>query len=263
MPNPTPSPTPNPNPGLHPEVPADPEALLRLHEGLVRHLLHRHFAWATRHHDDLLQEGRIALLEAGRRFDPARGGFAGYASTWIHGRMLRYLRAHSRTIRLPSHVRDRLTVVNRAVKALRAAGVDEPSSRQVAAELGWREDEVRVLMPLRRGVGSIDVPVSDDDDRGPTRAARIPDPHDAVTGLVDTVARRTVAAALLGLLDDFERRVLALRCGFGRGGPMSLAEVGAEVGCTREWVRQVEARALARLRHAALGLGVDGLAVAA
>ncbi len=259
MPNPNPAPSPAPSPA----VPADPEALLRLHEGLVRHLLRRHFAWARPHYDDLLQEGRIALLEAGRRFDPARGGFAGYASRWIHGRMLRYVREHSRTIRLPSHVRDRLSVVNRAIGALRDAGIDEPSSTEIATELGWPVDEVLVLLPLRGAVGSIDVPIGGDEDRGPTRAAHIPDPHDAVTGFVDTEARRTAAVSLLGLLDDFERRVLALRCGFGHPGPMSLAEVGAEVGCTREWVRQVEARALARLRHAALGLGVGALAVAA
>ncbi|MFO1536847.1 MAG: sigma-70 family RNA polymerase sigma factor, partial [Actinomycetota bacterium] len=251
-----------PTPTPRPAVSADPESLLRDHDGLVHHVLHRTFAAATSDRDDLLQEGRLGLLEAGQRFDPAVGSsFAGFAVPWIRGRMLRYHRDHSRAIRIPSHVRDRLALVHRAIEGLRDAGIDDPTPTEIADALAWNVGDVLALLPLRAPVQSTDAPIGGD--QGPTRAVHLPDPHDPVATFVDTEARRTVAALLLDLLDDLERKVLSLRCGFGHGGPRSLAEVGAEVGYTREWVRQVEARALARLRHAALGLALDDLAVAA
>jgi RNA polymerase primary sigma factor len=198
---------------------------------------------------DLIQEGNIGLMKAVDRFQYRRGfKFSTYATWWIRQAITRAIADRGRTIRLPVHVLDALNVLLRARGQLRERFGREPSMDELAARLRMPVDKVRMLLDVWRDTASLDALLPD----GETRLGDIlPDvtsgsPEDQV---LQAQLSMEVARALRPLKIR-EREVLQLRHGIGVERPMTLDEIGRRFGVTRERIRQIEKRALAKLQAA-------------
>ncbi|MGE3276809.1 MAG: RNA polymerase sigma factor RpoD/SigA [Vicinamibacterales bacterium] len=197
---------------------------------------------------DLIQEGNIGLMKAVDRFQYQRGfRFSTYATWWIRQSVNRAVADHGRTIRLPVHVVEALGKLNRARTNLRTELGREPRPDELAARLEMRLDKVRLLIDAARQPASLDAPINEE---GDTLMGHLVE--DATSGSPeDTALRGELAAEVKDVLAPLERRereVLRLRYGFGLDRELSLAEIGRRLSLSRERVRQIEARAMAKIR---------------
>ena len=203
---------------------------------------------------DLIQEGNLGLLEAVRRFDWRRGfRFSTYASWWIRQAVARASADTGRAIRVPVHVGSELTALRRAEETLTQRLGRNPSDGEVAAELGTDAARVHALRLAVQVPASLDQPV-DGEEGETTLGSRLglEDPAAADPGAaVDAALLRRETARLLGeLLTSQERLVLVRRFGLDGEDPATLDDVAAELGLSRSRVRQLEVKALCRLRAA-------------
>jgi RNA polymerase sigma factor (sigma-70 family) len=198
---------------------------------------------------DLVQAGNIGLLRAVERFDSGLGNkFSTYATWWIRQSIIRELGDVGRAIRLPVHLREQVVSLARARDRLRAELGHEPSLEEIAGDVGATTDRVRELLAVADDVVSLSLPVGDSDDRELSDLladSGVVDPADKVAGS----AEQHEVRALLDHLSEHQATVLRLRFGLDGGNPRSLEEVGRALGISRERVRQLEARALRRLRN--------------
>ena len=198
---------------------------------------------------DLVQGGNIGLLRAVERFDWRLGNkFSTYATWWIRQSIIRELGDTGRAIRLPVHLREQLVSLARTRDRLRAELGHEPSVDEIAGDVGASADRVQELLAVADDVVSLSLPVGEFDDRELSDLLAdegVVDPAEKVAG----TAERHEVRALLNHLSEHQATVLRLRFGLDGSEPRSLEEIGRTLGISRERVRQLEARALRRLRN--------------
>jgi RNA polymerase sigma factor (sigma-70 family) len=199
---------------------------------------------------DLIQEGNIGLMKAVDRWQPGRGlRFSTYATWWIRQAVGRGVADYGRTIRLPVHAVEAIGKVERQRRSFREREGSEPTEAELGALVGMAADKIRLLMEAARLPFSLDAPAGDDDEttvREFVTDRTVPSPEDEM--LNGEMAGRLEQA--LAPLAPREQEVLRLRYGLSTDHEHTLAEVGRRLGLSRERVRQIESRALAKMRRA-------------
>ena len=198
---------------------------------------------------DLIQEGNLGLMKATEKFEPERGfKFSTYATWWIRQSITRAIADQGRTIRIPVHLVENINRVKKTAGELLRKNGREPPVEEIAVQLEMEPDRVRELLQLAQDPISLETPVGEEED------AHLEDfIQDEEAGVpVDEAGRQLLRRELMNVLKSLtprEERVIALRFGLEDGRSRTLEELGREFNVTRERVRQIEAKALRKLRH--------------
>ena len=198
---------------------------------------------------DLIQEGNLGLMKAAEKFEPDRGfKFSTYATWWIRQSITRAIADQGRTIRIPVHLVEHINRVRKTAGELLRKNGREPTAEEIAVRLEMEPDRVRELLQLAQEPVSLETPVGEEED------AHLEDfIQDEEAGIpADEAGRQLLRRELMSVLKSLtprEERVITLRFGLDDGRPRTLEELGKEFNVTRERIRQIEAKALRKLRH--------------